>query len=60
MYIWLTNQMETNNILTAEQFGFRPSSSTEQALFNFINNILNEFKKCQELSSLIYKKPSTV
>jgi hypothetical protein len=52
--------METNNILTAEQFGFRPSSSTEQALFNFINNILNEFKKCQELSSLIYKKPSTV
>jgi len=39
------NHLETNNILAAEQFGFRTSSSTAQALFNFINNILNEFKK---------------
>jgi len=35
----------TNNILAQEQYGFRPSSSTELALFNFINNILNEFQK---------------
>ena len=34
------NHLETNNILAAEQFGFR-TSSIEQASFNFINNILN-------------------
>jgi len=61
MYIRLMNHLETNNILAAEQFGFRTSSSTEQASFNFINNILNEFKKkMSEVSSLVYKKPSTV
>ena len=45
MYIRLMNHLETNSILAAEQFGFRTSSSTEQTLFDFINNILNEFKK---------------
>jgi hypothetical protein len=57
IYIRLMNQWETNNILAAEQFGFR----TEQASFNFINNILNEFKKTiiWEVFSLTYKKPST-
>jgi len=40
----LMNHLETNNILAAEQFGFR-TSSTEQDLFDFINNILNELKK---------------
>ena len=55
------NHLETNNILDAEQFGFRTSSSTEQASFNFFNDILNELKKIMsEVSSLIYKKPSTV
>ena len=49
MYIRLMNHLETNNILATEQFGFRTSSSTTQASFNFINNILNEFKKkCQK------------
>jgi len=43
MYNRIMNHLETNNILAAEQFGFRTSSSTEQASFNFINNILNEF-----------------
>jgi hypothetical protein len=33
MYVRLMNHMETNNILAAEQFDFRTSSSTEQALF---------------------------
>ena len=37
--------MVTNNILAQEQYGFRLSSSTVLALFNFINNILNEFQK---------------
>jgi hypothetical protein len=60
MYIRLINHLETN-ILAAEQFGFRTSSSTAQASFNFINNILNELKKTtSEASSLTYKKPSTV
>jgi hypothetical protein len=54
------NHLETNNILAAEQFGFRTSSSTEQASFNFINDILNEFKNMSEVSSLIYKKPLIV
>jgi len=45
MYIRLMNHLETKNILAAEQYGFRTSSSTEQASFNFINNILNELKK---------------
>ena len=45
MNIRLMNHLETNNILAAEQFAFRTSSSTEQASFNFINNILNELKK---------------
>ena len=38
------NHLETNNILAAEQFGFRPSSSTDLVLFNYVNNILNEFQ----------------
>ena len=62
MYVRLMNHLETNNILAAEQFGFRTSSSTEQASFNFINNILNELKKkiMSKVSSLIYKRPSFV
>ena len=39
------NHLETNNILATEQYGFRTSSSTTQASFNFISNILNEFQK---------------
>jgi potassium voltage-gated channel Eag-related subfamily H protein 8 len=56
------NHLETNNILAAEQFGFRTSSSMEQGSFNFINNIQNEFKKkvLSEVFSLIYKRPSIV
>jgi len=63
MYVRLMNHLETTNILAAEQFGFRTSSSTPQASFNFINNILNEFKKksiMSEVSSLTYKKLLTV
>jgi hypothetical protein len=55
------NYLETNNILAAEQFGFRTSSSTTQASFNFTNNILNGLKKIMlEVSCLTYKKPWTV
>ena len=45
MYSRLTNYVVTNNILAQEQCGFRPSSSTELASFNIINNILNELQK---------------
>ena len=47
IYNRLMNHVTTNNILTPEQYGFRPSSSTEQATFNFINNILNKLQKKQ-------------
>ena len=55
------NHLETNKILAAEQLDFRPTSSTELALFYFINNILNQFqiKIMLEASSLTYKRPST-
>jgi hypothetical protein len=33
IYIRLMNHLETNNILANEQFGFKTSSSTEQASF---------------------------
>jgi hypothetical protein len=45
IYIRHMNHLETNNILAVEQFGFSTSSSTEQASFNFINIILDEFQK---------------
>jgi hypothetical protein len=45
MHSRLINHVVTNNILILEQYGFRPSSSTELALFSFIDNILNELKK---------------
>jgi len=47
IYVRLMNHPETNNILAAEQFGFRTSSPTEQASFNFTKNILDELKKKQ-------------
>jgi hypothetical protein len=47
MYSKHMNHLETNNVLDTEQFGFRPSSSTELASFNF--SVLNELKKkCQK------------
>jgi len=48
------NHLETNNILAAEQFGFRTSSSTEQALFNFINTILNEFQTKNNVGGIFF------
>jgi hypothetical protein len=61
MYIGLMKYLETSNILAVEQFGFRPSSSTEQASFDFINNILNELKKIiSDVSSVTYKRLSIV
>ena len=48
------NHLETNNILAAEQFGFRTSSSTAQASFNFINSILNEFQKKNNVGGIFF------
>jgi hypothetical protein len=46
--------LETNNILAAEQFGFRPSSSTEVVSFKFINRILNEFQKKKNVWGIFF------
>jgi hypothetical protein len=54
IYIRLMNHLETNNILAAEQFGFRTSSSTEQASFNFINNTLNEFQTKNNVGGIFF------
>jgi len=54
IYVRLMNHLETNNILAAEQFGFRTSSSTAQASFNFINSILNEFQKKNNVGGIFF------
>jgi hypothetical protein len=41
MYDRLLNHIQTNNILHAEQFGFRASLSTEKASYKLIDDILN-------------------
>jgi hypothetical protein len=41
IYDRLLKHIETNNILVAEQFGFRTSSSTEEASYKLIDDILN-------------------
>jgi len=43
MYDRLLNHIQTNNILRAEQFGFRVSLSTEKASYKLIDDILNAF-----------------
>ena len=40
-YDRLLNHIQTNNILCAEQFGFRASLSTEKASYELIDHILN-------------------
>jgi hypothetical protein len=41
MYDRLLQHIETNNILTDEQFGFRTSSSTDKASYKLIDGILD-------------------
>ena len=41
IYDRLLKHIETNNILTVEQFGFRTSSSTEKASYKLTDDILN-------------------
>jgi hypothetical protein len=54
IYIRFTNHLETNNIPAAEQFGFRTSFSSEPPSFNFINNILNELKKNNNVGGIFF------
>jgi hypothetical protein len=42
IYDRLLKHLKTNNILCAEQFGFRVSSSTEKATYKLIDDVLNE------------------
>ena len=41
IYDRLLQHIETNNILTAEQFGFRAFSSTDKASYKLIDGILD-------------------
>jgi hypothetical protein len=41
----LNQHLQANNTLTTEQYGFRKGSSTEQATYSFINNILMAWNK---------------
>jgi hypothetical protein len=43
LYDRLLKHTEINNILVAEQFGFRTFSSTEKATYKLIYEILNAF-----------------
>jgi hypothetical protein len=45
IYRRLYQHICVNNILTNEQFGFRPQSSTTKASFTLINEILEAFIK---------------
>ena len=54
IYSRIMKHVVDNNILTLEQYGFRPSSSTELALFNFINHILEELQKKKNIVGGIF------
>ena len=41
IYARLYQHLANNNILTDEQFGFRPKSSTAAAAYNLINEVLD-------------------
>jgi hypothetical protein len=41
IYERLLQHVEINNILIKEQFGFRPSASTDKASYRLIEEILN-------------------
>jgi len=39
-YNRITEYLNTNNLLVRNQFGFRKSTATEDAIFNLMNEIL--------------------
>jgi len=45
MHSRLNQHLQTNNILTTEQYGFRKGLSTEQATYSLTNNILMAWNK---------------
>jgi hypothetical protein len=47
IYTRIINHIHLNNILTPYQFGFRKHYSTDQAIFFFINNVLNAMNEHQ-------------
>ena len=48
----LLNHLELNNILCDEQYGFRPKRSTNVAIFNFLNNIINEINNRKTVGAM--------
>jgi hypothetical protein len=62
IYDRLLQYIETNNILTDEQFGFRTFSSTDKASYKLIDGILNALnnKRWLEAFSATFRKLSIV
>ena len=48
----LLNHLEVNNILCDEQYGFRPKRSTNVAIFNYLNNIINEINNRKTVGAM--------
>jgi hypothetical protein len=47
MYNRSSHDMQTNNILVPEQFGFRKDMSSEDAAFKLTDNVLLLTKECK-------------
>lgn len=52
IYIQLLKYLQDNNILSHNQYGFQQKKSTEQALYNFINNALMELDKKKSVAGI--------
>ena len=52
--VWsILNHLDVNNIITKSQNGFRNGRSTESALINFTNYIINKFESRQSVIAVI-------
>jgi hypothetical protein len=45
IFVRLMHHFTNNNILSKDQFGFKPNSSTDNAIFKLLNEILNVLNK---------------
>lgn len=52
IYIRLINHIKNNNILSVEQYGFRSKSSTENASFKLLNDVLQALNNKSNVGGL--------
>ena len=52
MFKRLEQHLESNNILTTEQFGFRKGVHTENAVFSLTNNIITSLNQRQQVGGI--------